>query len=485
MRSSLFWRAFIALAALTIMTVTLCTGTLAAVLQNERQESYENEVRQQAREVAEYMAHLNTISFVKDNTTMKYIIVSKINAIKEDYAADIWIVSYSSGQVEVLDSNWNTSEEIASDAVTEQLAIIESGQEIRVQGLFPDLGDEIVTIGVPWTYSDGQVVGAVLLHISVEQLRVKISDLLIKILPTSAIVLVLGIILSYFLARSQSRPVKAISRAVNKFAQGDLTSRVALTCGGELQALGNSINDMAQALSELEDSRRSFVANVSHELRSPLTSMRGYVQGMLDGTIPSEDTGKYLGVVMDETQRLTTLVNDLLNLSRIESGKFPMEKCAYDINEQVRRILIGFERRIDQKGCDVEVDLPEEACYVDADQNRLNQVISNLIDNAVKFLPETGALLKLKVARSNGKVEVTVSDNGRGISKEDLPHVFDRFYKADKAHTSGMGTGLGLAIVKSILDQHGARISARCEGGETSFTFALDAAEAPRPAAQG
>jgi len=213
------------------------------------------------------------------------------------------------------------------------------------------------------------------------------------------------------------------------------------------------------------------------------SSMKGYVQGMMDGTIPPEETGKYLCVVMDETKRLTTLVNDLLNLSRIESGKFPMEKSAYDIGEQVRRILISFERRIDAKNCDVEVELPDEACYVDADQNRISQVITNLVDNAVKFLPDANGLLKLKVERKNGKVTVRVSDNGSGISEEDLPHVFDRFYKADKAHTSGMGTGLGLAIVKSILDQHGARICVTSENGETAFQFALDAAEPPKPAA--
>ncbi len=480
MRTSLFWRMFLAFVALTIATVGLLMGTLAAVLQNERQRTYEDEVRQQAREVAKYMAHLNAISFVKDNTTMRYVILSKINDIKENYAADIWIVSYSSNIVEYLDSNWNTFEESATDAVREQLKRIAGGQEIRAQGLFPKLGNEIVTIGVPWTYSDGQVVGAVLLHVPVQSLKVRIGDLLVKILPVSSIVLALGIILSYFLTRGQTKPVKAISRAVKDFSHGDLTSRVKLSCGGELQALGDSINDMAQALSELEDSRRSFVANVSHELRSPLTSMRGYVQGMMDGTIPPEETGRYLCVVMDETQRLASLVNDLLNLSRIESGKFPMEKGVYDIGEQVRRILISFERRIDQKNCEVEVDLPDEACYVDADQSRINQVITNLVDNAVKFLPERGGALRLKVERKGDRVSVRVADNGVGISAEDLPHVFDRFFKADKAHTSGMGTGLGLAIVKSILDQHGARITATSEGGETAFQFWLDAAEPPK-----
>lgn len=476
MRSTLFWRMFVAFVALTLVTVMLCTGTLAAYLQNDRQRGYENEVRQQAREVAEYMAHLNTINFVRQNSTMQYVVRNKIDRINRDYNAEIWIVSFESGIVQYLDSQWNTSEEIAIASVQRQLSEIQKGKEIRVQGLFPRLGDEIVTIGVPWTYSDGYVVGAVLLHISVESLKVSYYDLLVKILPMSGIALLLGIAFSWFLARSQSRPVKQISRAVHNFAQGDLTSRVSLDCGGELQALGDSINDMAQALSELEDSRRSFVANVSHELRSPLTSMRGYVQALQDGVIPPEEQNRYLAVVMSETDRLTTLVNDLLNLSRIESGKFPMEKRPYDVCEQARRILLSFETRIDEKHVDVELNLPEQQTMVNADQNRINQVISNLVDNAIKFLPEEGGRLGLDVVPDGDRVRVRVKDNGAGIPEEDLPHVFDRFYKADKAHTSGMGTGLGLAIVKGILDQHGEKITVRSGGGETVFEFGLEAA---------
>lgn len=476
MRISLFWRTFAAFMALTLFTVSLCTGVMAVYMQAERQATYENEVRQQAYEVADYMAHLNAISFVRDNTTMQYIIRSKIGRINDEYGAEIWIVNYSSGIVQYLDGEWNTSEEIASPAVQEQFALIQRGREIRVQGLFPHLGDEIVTIGVPWEYSDGYVVGAVLLHISVESLRVSFGSLLVKLMPIYCLALALGMLLSYVLAGSQARPIKQISRAVERFARGDFDSRVQLSCGGELQELGDSINSMADALSELETSRRSFVANVSHELRSPLTSMRGYVQGLLDGTIPPEERERYMGVVMDETHRLTALVNDLLNLSRIESGKLPINKQPYDICEQLRRILISFEKRIDDRGADVDIEMPDSQTYVLADRDRIDQVLTNLIDNAIKFLPDTGGLLRLRIIRDGAQARVCVADNGCGIAPEDQPHVFDRFYKADKAHTSGMGTGLGLAIVKSILDQHGERISLRSGEGGTAFEFTLTCA---------
>ena len=473
MRISLFWRTFVAFMALMLFTVALCTGVMAMYLQAERQVTYENEVRQQAYEVAEYMTNLSALRFVRDNSTMQYVIRSKIDRINDEYGAEIWLVNYSSGIVQYLDGEWNTSEEIASPAVQEQFALIQRGNEIRVQGLFPDLGDEIVTIGVPWTYSDGYVVGAVLLHISVEKLEVSVVSLVAKLFPTSALALGLGIILSYVLARSQSRPIKQIGRAVERFARGNFESRVQLDCGGELQELGDSINSMADALSELETSRRSFVANVSHELRSPLTSMQGYVQGLMDGTIPESEREHYMGVVMDETRRLTALVNDLLSLSRMESGKAPLNRQSYDICEQLRRILIGFEGRIDKKNADVDIEIPDEQTYVLADRDRINQVLTNLIDNAVKFMPVEGGILRLRLMQEGMQVKVVVGDNGSGIAPEDMPHVFERFYKADKAHTSGMGTGLGLSIVKSILDQHGARITVQSGEGGTEFAFAL------------
>ena len=183
---------------------------------------------------------------------------------------------------------------------------------------------------------------------------------------------------------------------------------------------------------------------------------------------------------MDETQRLTTLVNDLLNLSRIESGKFPMEKRPYDICEQLRRVIISFGARIDEKNIEVEVDMPDESVYVNADQNRINQVLSNLVDNAIKFMPAENGFLRLSLVPNGNKVICRVADNGSGIPPEELSRIFDRFYKVDKAHTSGMGTGLGLAIVKTILDLHDAPISAKSGDYGTEFEFSLEAAAAPK-----
>ena len=326
MRRSLFWRTFGVLLAAVLTTIAIFTGVMVASRRQAAQDSYEAEVRRQAREVADYMANLSALSFVQSNATMRSVIRSKIGDIYSTYNADIWIVSYDSGTVQYLDKSWNTTRFIATEAVGEQLSRIQKGEEIRVTGLFPELedGDQIVTIGVPWFYGENEVVGAVLLHIPVGSLNVGLKSVLLQVLPPAVLALLLGTAAAVFLARSQIRPLKEMSSAVREFSKGDLTRRVDVNCGGELEELADSINRMAEELSRLEDSRRSFVANVSHELRSPITCMRGYVQAMQDGVIPREDMPRYYQIVLDETDRLTALVNDLLDLSRLESGKLPL-----------------------------------------------------------------------------------------------------------------------------------------------------------------
>ena len=485
LRGGIFMRTFFAFLAITLVTVLLFTFILAASLQSQRQSAYEEEVRAQAREVASYMAHLNQIQFVFESSTMRYVLYSKMQTIHDRYNADIWIVSYESGQIryQYLDSGGNIVDPkyITSESVFEQIALIYQGNEIRAQGLFPELGEDITTIGVPWTYSDGHVVGAVLLHISVEDLRVHFGDVLPTLLPAGLGVLLLGVALSFVLARSQTKPLKELTYAVRDFSKGKLDRRVELRCGGELAALGDEINKMAFELSNMEKSRKSFVANVSHELRSPLTSIRGYVQALRDGTFPEEEREKYMDVVLDETARLTALVRDLLDLSRIDSGKFPLNKERIDLCEQMRRALLSFEQRIDQKRVEVAAEFPDDPCWVNADPDRIRQVITNLIDNALKFISE-GGRLSVGVGAAARRVYAYVEDDGPGIDAEDLPYIFDRFYKADKAHTSGMGTGLGLSIVKRIIEQHGGEITVSSQPGRTVFRFELAAAEEKKPA---
>lgn len=482
MRSGrLFWRLFSAIMLATLFSVLIFTGVIATTQSHARQENYENEVRLQAREIAVYMSNLNELSKVRDNITLRQILTRKLEDIYIRYNADIWFVSFNSGVIQVLDRNWNTAEGLSSEAMLKQLAIIKSGKEIRVTGLFGDLGDSMVTIGVPWSFSNGEVVGAVLVHIARTSLQVPVFHLIPQIAPAALLTLMLGTFLSILLAKGQTRPLKEIDSAVREFSKGEFTRRISLHCGGELETLGNSINKMADELSRLENSRRHFVASASHELRSPMTCMRGYVQAMLDGTIPAEEFPRYLQIVLDETNRLTALVNDLLEISRFESGKFPLEIAAFDANEMIRRTLITFEPRIESQKVAVVVNFGADRCWALGDVRRINQVVSNFVDNALKFMPEKDGILTISTRQIDQNILFSIQDNGAGISSEDLPHIFERFYKADKAHTSGMGTGLGLSICNLIIRQHNSEINVRSRPGATVFEFLLPAADPPQP----
>ena len=236
---------------------------------------------------------------------------------------------------------------------------------------------------------------------------------------------------------------------------------------------------MAAQLSTLEQSRREFVANVSHELRSPITSIQGFAQGMLDGTIPQENHEQYLQVVVDETHRLSKLINNLLNLSRMESEDTSLAYSDFDVNELARRVIISRVAQLEEKNLELDADFEEDACFVHADSDQIQQVIINLLDNAIKYTPENGKIT-LRSRQEKDIVYFRVKDNGIGILPEDSLHIFDRFYKADKAHTVGKGTGLGLAICKRIMEKHGQSI--RLISGEGGAEFEITLA-AGKPAA--
>ena len=271
-----------------------------------------------------------------------------------------------------------------------------------------------------------------------------------------------------------------LSGAAKAMSEGNFSVRAPegkATCP-EIAELSASFNTMAEKLSQLEESRREFVANVSHELRSPITAISGYVEGMRDGTIGQEDYPQYLAIVSDETTRLKNLIGDLLKLSRLEKDDAALNKTNFDICELLSRVLLHRTGDLEAKKMDVECDFAPEPCMVSADESRIEQVAVNLLDNAIKFTPD-GGVIRMSVRVNQGICTVIVQDNGVGISPEDRPHIFERFYTADKAHTSGKGTGLGLSICQRIMEMHGQKITLMDTGDEAgaAFAFTLDCAK--------
>jgi signal transduction histidine kinase len=269
------------------------------------------------------------------------------------------------------------------------------------------------------------------------------------------------------------RPLAEINRAAQKIAKGEVERRAKLNTGDEIGELAKSFNTMADSLEKVENDRRNFISNVSHELRTPITSIKGFIGGVLDGVIPKEKEKDYLSIAYEEIQRLARLVNDLLDLSVFDAGKFKLDISQVDINEIIRLCVIKAEARINKKELSVDVTLQDEHLYVYADRDRIIQVVTNLLDNAIKYVNDKGKI-KVVTKTKGDKVLVSIYNSGPRIPEEDRKHIWDRFYKSDKSRTSKVSTGLGLPIVRNILTQLGEDIWV--ESGEkegVTFYFTL------------
>lgn len=294
------------------------------------------------------------------------------------------------------------------------------------------------------------------------------------LMMVAIIVMEIAFIASFVTTKRITRPVNEITKTVRKFARGDFSSRVEVTNEDEIGELADSFNLMADSLERSEKLRSEFIANISHELKTPMTTISGFADGILDGTIPQEKVPEYLAVISSETHRLSRLVRSMLNASQI-SAKEPMEvrKNSFDLTEVVVHTLLSLEQKITAKNLDVDAEIPEEPIITLGDRDSITQVAYNLLDNAAKFAVE-GSVIKLSVYKQSGKAYVCVENKGETIPESELPLIFDRFHKTDKSRNIDKdGVGLGLYIVKTILDNHGEDIFVTSADGITKFTFTL------------
>jgi len=268
-------------------------------------------------------------------------------------------------------------------------------------------------------------------------------------------------------------PLAEINNAAKKFASGEVNRRVSMVSKDEIGELANSFNIMAESLEKVENNRRDFISNVSHELRSPITSIKGFIAGIIDGVIPKDKEGYYLDRVYSEIKRLTRLINDLLDLSTIESGKLKFNMKKININELIRLCIINNEQNIKEKEITLKVELQKEKYYVNADEDKTMQVITNLLDNAIKYCGSNG-IIKISTYHKGSKVFVQIYNNGPKIGDEEIRHIWDRFYKSDKSRTNKVSTGLGLPIVRMILMQQGEEVWVKNNPHiGVTFTFSL------------
>ena len=345
----------------------------------------------------------------------------------------------------------------------------------KISGLYEE-SRYVVAVPITDINSDARL-GIVIVSSPMEdtvQVLQRISEIFLFLALSTVFV---AVVLMSIFTRRQIHPLREMAKAASDFGHGDLTARVRVDEKHtlEMQELSTAFNNMASSLQKSEYQRQEFVANVSHELKTPMTTIGGYVDGILDGTIPQSKQEQYLRIVSDEVKRLSRLVRSMLDISRLQDQQqIPDEKKSrFDLEETVGQVLITFEQKINGKALDVDVDMPEHPVFTRANQDYVTQVIYNLIDNAVKFCPQ-GGVLGIRIRESDNKAYVSVSNQGQTIPPEELPLVFDRFHKIDKSRSQNRdGWGLGLYIVKTIVCSHGENISVTSRDGKTEFTFTM------------
>lgn len=399
---------------------------------------------------------------------------SQLNALATYLSASIWIVN-PSGTVVV---NSLEMPDISNPKVIENFdpSITADSYYIR-DNFFGEFDEPMLSVYTPIT-SNYKIKGYVVIHQPMSELRKSSDDYLSISYITLVVLLFLSLIILLFFTEIFYIPLKRIIYATEQYAIGNMHYEFSIDSNDEMGYLAATLNYMASEIARSEDNQKKFVANVSHDFRSPLTSIRGYLEAMLDGTIPPEMHEKYLNIVLNETDRLTKLTNSLLTLNNLNTRGMILEMSDFDINQVIRNTVATFEGTCEQKAISISLILTGEEMMVHADMTRIQQVLYNLLDNAIKF-SHNNSTITIETREKHNKLFVSVKDTGIGIPKESLKMIFDRFYKTDLSRGKDKrGTGLGLSITKEIIHSHGENINViSTEGVGSEFIFTLEEAE--------
>ena len=338
-------------------------------------------------------------------------------------------------------------------------------------------GNKRIAVARPVYSALGETLGILLVSVESSS-ATELSAKALRIFAVTALSVLLVIVLTLpFLSRRETMPIRDLAAAARSIAHGNLSVRVPTgNTNEEIEELSVAFNNMAVSLQNVETVRQEFVANVSHELKTPMTTISGYLDGMLDGTIPEEKHSYYMELVSTEVRRLSRLVRNMLDVSRLRDQGIPKEKMTdFDICETAGQALLSFEQRINRKELNVDIQMPDLGLRVHGANDLITQVLYNLIDNAVKFVDREGTL-RILISQQGSRAVVTVGNTGPVIPPEELPLVFDRFHKTDKSRSTDRdGAGLGLYIVKTIIHAHGQDVYVSSREGNTEFTFTLQA----------
>ncbi len=397
-------------------------------------------------------------------------------AFSQSSRADIFIAG-KDGAI-IFCSEQSSCDHIGKTVPTEMMAAAMKGEYNgvgKLGGIYPA---EHYVVGTPLAFlensGESKVIGAAFIASSAESFTQFKKDMLRIFLFAAVFATIISFAAASIMSYRMVLPLREMSAAAANFGKGDFTRRVRIIRDDEVGELAVAFNNMASSLAAGESVRRSFIANISHELKTPMTTIAGFIDGILDGTIPPEKQNQYLSIVSSEIKRLSRLVRSMLDLSRIDSGEMKIHRVRFDIRETIFNTVISFEQLIEDKQIHI-LGLDEiESVFVEGDPDLLHQVLYNLTENAVKFVDE-GGKITFSLTQDDRRVTVKVNNTGPGIAPDELPMIFDRFYKTDKSRSRDKnGMGLGLYLVKTIVQIHGGDIAVKSVQNEyTEFEFWL------------
>lgn len=457
MRKSLLFKLIIVNAIILGFVLNFLALTLAIWFRG----NFFNEKRTQFKKIGEYISRTIDVSNA-EHTEVRKELQDVIDMASISINAEIHVINKSDEVYLSSDDNTYSKLNISEENINK----IRRGEFV-----------EYINNSYTYIYSvmdDDDFLGYVVMTSPLSIINKQLNKIYLIIWISSICTMIFSIaILSLFARTMLIKPLSAINNAAKKFANGEVDKRVNIKSKDEIGQLATSFNIMAESLERVENNRRDFISNVSHELRSPITSIKGFIAAIIDGVIPKEQEGYYLKRVYSEIQRLTRLINDLLDMSAIESGKLKFNLKKIDINELIRICIINSVGKIKEKGIILNVDFIDDKCYVNTDEDRTMQVVTNLLDNAIKYCGENGNI-RISTYNKSHKVFVEIYNDGPSLTDEEITHIWDRFYKSDKSRTNKVSTGLGLPIVRMILMQQGEEIYAKNDEIKgVSFVFSL------------
>ena len=469
----IYWRQFGLTAGMVLLTLLLLGTSFFTLTYTYMMAEKKDELVEKAR----LMSQLNTTYatdydavFGGQNQGMQ--ILAKVAASLSDINFLIW--NMDTNAILSTDPSLEGMEITIPANITKRVMNGETYAGITNLGIYRE-SKYVAAVPIYSTVSLNQEVRGMVLAITTTQNLTEMWRAFLGIFGmTSITVILIAFVASSVTALQQTKPIKEMAAATRRFAEGNFDARVQDTGrDDELGELAEGFNAMADSLQQTERQRREFVANISHELKTPMTTITGYADGILDGTIPPEKTQHYLRIISDESRRLSRLVRRMLDVSRIQSRDTMRERTPFDICESMRRVLISMEKKITDRNLDVDAEIPEEPVVVLGDNDLITQVIYNLLENAAKFATP-GSTLYLGLAVRGPKAEVSIRNAGETIDPQEIPKLFERFHKADPSRSADKdGVGLGLYIVKTILEQHRETIRVTSENGLTTFTFTI------------